>query len=68
MRSYLHFGALSLVMLAAAFTLSGCYVEKERVVHEPTPTEGYYDHEHHRWYHDNAWVMCDDRDPHCPPG
>jgi len=36
------------------------------VEREHQPTEGYYDRDHHRWYHENAWVMCDDRDPHCP--
>ena len=36
--------------------VSGCVVE---------PREGYYDHEHHRWYHEHAWVACDERDVHC---
>ena len=58
---------LSLVMLAPAFMLSGCVVDRERTVREePVPTEGYYDREHHRYYHEHAWVVCDDRDPHCP--
>lgn len=54
-------------MLAPMFMVSGCVVDREHTVervHEPT--EGYYDHEHHRWYHEHAWVVCDDRDPHCP--
>ncbi len=57
----------SLVMLAPAFMLSGCVVDREHTVdREYEPTEGYYDREHHRWYHEHAWVVCDDRDPHCP--
>ena len=42
-----------------AFTLEG---------HRPVPYEGYYDRDHHRWYRENGWVECDDRNPHCPPG
>ena len=58
---------LSLIMLAPAFMLSGCVVDREHTVREePVPTEGYYDREHHRYYHEHAWVVCDDRDPHCP--
>ena len=58
---------LSLLMLAPVFMLSGCVVDREHTVREePVPSEGYYDREHHRWYHEHAWVVCDDRDPHCP--
>jgi hypothetical protein len=54
-------------MLAPAFMLSGCVVDREHTVREePVPSEGYYDREHHRWYHEHAWMVCDDRDPHCP--
>jgi hypothetical protein len=57
----------SLLMLCCGFMLNGCVVDREHTVErERPPTEGYYDREHHRWYHENAWVMCDDRDPHCP--
>jgi hypothetical protein len=49
--------ALGSCMLAVmSMFLSGCYVENR---------EGYYDHEHHRWWHDHAWVACTDADPHC---
>ncbi len=27
--------------------------------------EGYYDHEHHRYYHENRWHECGERDEHC---
>ena len=55
-------------MVFCNFMLSGCVVEREHTVERPVPYEGYYDREHHRWYHENAWVVCDDRNPHCPPG
>ncbi|MEP6886152.1 MAG: hypothetical protein ABJC66_15505 [Gammaproteobacteria bacterium] len=29
------------------------------------PSEGYYDHPHHRYYHERAWHECGDRDDHC---
>lgn len=57
-----------LLMVSCGFMLNGCVVEREHTVERPVPYEGYYDREHHRWYHENAWVVCDDRDSHCPPG
>jgi hypothetical protein len=27
--------------------------------------EGYYDRDHHRWYHENAWHECGENDVHC---
>jgi hypothetical protein len=27
--------------------------------------EGYYDHEHNRYYHENTWHSCEERDEHC---
>ena len=44
------FGAclLGLIMLTA-----GCVVA-------PPPHEGYYDRDHHRYYHDHAWHDCGD--------
>jgi hypothetical protein len=29
------------------------------------PREGYYDGSHHRYYHENAWHDCGERDEHC---
>ena len=29
------------------------------------PNEGRYDSEHHRYYHENAWHDCGERDEHC---
>ena len=27
--------------------------------------EGYYDRDHHRYYHEHHWRDCGDRDDHC---
>jgi len=29
------------------------------------PTEGYYDRDHHRYYHDHAWHDCGAHDGFC---
>jgi hypothetical protein len=29
------------------------------------PREGYYDSDHHRYYHENGWHDCSERDEHC---
>jgi hypothetical protein len=29
------------------------------------PREGYYDGDHHRYYHENTWHDCGERDEHC---
>lgn len=42
-------------LIVMSFT-AGCVVE---------PHEGYWDRDHHRYYHDHAWVECRDGDPHC---
>jgi hypothetical protein len=42
---------LGLLTLSAA-----CVVE---------PREGYWDHDHHRWYHEHAWHECMENDIHC---
>jgi hypothetical protein len=68
MRSSRLFVPFSLLMLAPTFMLlTGCVVREHDTVHETVPVEGYYDRPHHRWYHEGAWVVCDERDPHCPP-
>lgn len=42
--------------LGLTLFLPGCVVE---------PREGYYDRDHHRWWHERAWHECGDRDEHC---
>ena len=44
---------LGLIMLAT----SGCVIAP--------PHEGYYDHPHHRYYHERAWHACVEHDEHC---
>jgi len=29
------------------------------------PREGFYDRDHHRYYHEHEWHDCGDRDDHC---
>jgi len=45
------------VLLGAVTFASGCVVAE--------PREGYYDHAHHRWYHEHAWRECEEHDLHC---
>lgn len=47
---------IGLALLATTLLASGCVVE---------PHEGYYDRDHHRWYHEHAWHECGERDEHC---
>jgi hypothetical protein len=28
-------------------------------------SEGYYDHDHHRYYHEHSWHECGEHDSHC---
>jgi hypothetical protein len=44
------------LLLGLTLLASGCVVE---------PREGYYDRDHHRWYHEHAWHDCVERDEHC---
>ena len=45
------------LMLGMYFITSGCIVAE--------PREGYYDRDHHRWYHEHAWRTCEEHDAHC---
>jgi hypothetical protein len=47
---------LGLTLLASTLLASGCVVE---------PREGFYDRDHHRWYHEHQWHECGDHDEHC---
>jgi hypothetical protein len=29
------------------------------------PSEGYYDHDHHRYYHEHSWHECEHDDHYC---
>ncbi|MBS0578252.1 MAG: hypothetical protein JSR36_03210 [Proteobacteria bacterium] len=60
-------------LLSFAFFASGCVTHEREVVHDTTASgsyaegykEGYYDREHNRYWHEHAWVVCVDDDPHC---
>jgi hypothetical protein len=43
-----------LVVLAG--WMAGCIV---------TPTEGYYDRDHHRYYHEHGWHDCGEHNDYC---
>ncbi|HEX4152131.1 MAG TPA: hypothetical protein VHY75_07985 [Steroidobacteraceae bacterium] len=45
------------VLLTLISIAAGCLVAE--------PREGYWDHDHHRYYHDHNWHECGDRDEHC---
>ena len=47
-------GSFLLALIAIA---SGCVVAE--------PREGYWDHDHARWYHNHGWVNCGPGDEHC---
>jgi hypothetical protein len=50
-------GILQSVLVAALLVAStACVVE---------PRESYYDHDHHRYYHEHSWHDCGDHDDHC---
>lgn len=62
------------LLASLMLTLSGCVVHDREVVHhDPSGSyeqgyeEGYYDREHHRWWHEHAWRDCVENDIHCPP-
>jgi hypothetical protein len=44
-------------LLGFMMLTSGCVVEQ--------PREGYYDRDHHRWYHEHRWQECREHDEHC---
>jgi hypothetical protein len=45
-----------LLLLGLILLAPGCVVE---------PRDGYYDRDHHRWYHEHEWRECAERDEHC---
>jgi hypothetical protein len=45
-----------LLMLGLTVLVSGCVVE---------PVEGFYDRDHHRWWHEHQWHECGEHDEHC---
>ena len=60
-------GTLGLAALMAC--LSGCVVPVHERSHGDDYAqgykEGYYDRDHHRYWHDQAWHDCVEHDVHC---
>ncbi len=56
MRICTRIGRALWLLMGLATLMSACVVE---------PREGYWDHDHNRWYHNHGWVVCGDRDEHC---
>jgi len=49
------------LLTTVASLAAGCVIApREGPYHE-----GYYDRDHHRYYHENGWHECGDRDEHC---
>ena len=44
-------------LLGMIMQMSGCIVAE--------PREGYYDRDHHRWYHEHQWRECGEREERC---
>lgn len=64
------FSASGAVVLAALMMgLSGCVVHDRDVVHDGGYAqgykEGYYDRDHNRYWHDEAWHDCSVDDVRC---
>jgi hypothetical protein len=47
----------SSILLALTIFSSACVVAE--------PREGYYDHEHARYYHEHTWHECGERNDSC---
>jgi hypothetical protein len=56
------------VLLGLIVVASACVVEpREGYRDEPREgyRDGYYDSDHHRYYHEHRWHECVERDEHC---
>jgi hypothetical protein len=49
------------IMLGLISLSTGCVVAEPRGAYH----EGYYDRDHNRYYHENGWRDCGERDEHC---
>ena len=48
------------LLLGLMVVMSGCFIGPRGGYHE-----GQYDRDHNRYYHQNTWHDCGDRDEHC---
>lgn len=58
--SAIRFIARGSCLLSLIALLAGCVIAPDQ-----GPRDGYYDHPHHRYYHDHRWHDCRDHDDHC---
>ena len=49
------------IMLGLISLSTACVVAEPRGGYH----EGYYDRDHNRYYHENGWRDCGERDEHC---
>jgi hypothetical protein len=49
----------------ASFLLMGIMLFASGCVGVVEPREGYWDRDHHRWWHEHAWVECGPEEAHC---
>lgn len=49
------------VLCGLVMLLAGCVMRVGGV----GPREGFFDRDHHRYYHDHQWHECIERDEHC---
>lgn len=50
------------ILLGLIAMSTACVVAEPR---EEGYREGYYDRDHHRYYHEHGWHDCGERDEHC---
>ena len=56
MNTLLALGRTLVSLVGLSMLLHGCVIE---------PREGYYDRDHHRWYHEHHWRDCDEHEERC---
>jgi len=56
----MHRIATTSLLLVLMAVMSGCVFAPREGYHE-----GYYDRGHNRYYHQNTWHDCGERDEHC---
>lgn len=49
------------IMLGLIALSTACVIAEPRGGYH----EGYYDRDHHRYYHEGGWRDCGERDEHC---
>lgn len=55
----------TLTLAKGSFLLGLIVLASACVVTPREPHEGYYDSDHHRYYHERAWHECGEHDNYC---